>query len=135
MSYQPGIEITNKINPIIRTGTISIINEDKTYFIDGFAFPGNSGSPVFFKPRAFSFTSAGLKMGRDPLNNHFIGIIGSYVPFKDIAYSRQTGEPRIIFVENTGLSQVWAVDYLIEIIESDQFKEQLEKLPKSSKKF
>ena len=128
LSFQPGITIKNSINPIIRKGMVSRINEDKTYFIDGFAFPGNSGSPVFFKPRNFKLTEKGLVLGVDPLNYHFVGIIGGFLPYKDPAVSVQTGRTRVIFEENTGLSKVWSVDYLNEIIESSQFKEQIEKL-------
>ena len=41
LSYQPGVKIEQKILPIIRGGTISLINEDNTFFIDGASFPGN----------------------------------------------------------------------------------------------
>lgn len=126
ISFQPGIKFENKLNPIIRNGTISIINTDKTFYIDGFAFPGNSGSPVFFKPKIFSFTENGVNIGPHPLNGKFIGIIGGYLTYPDIAISIQTGRPRIRFEENTGLSIVWPVDYLNQIIESKNFKKQLD---------
>ncbi|KKN31890.1 hypothetical protein LCGC14_0819340 [marine sediment metagenome] len=128
ISYQPGIKFNNIFNPIIRNGIISIINKDKTFYIDGFAFPGNSGSPVFFKPKGFSLTEKGMKIGGHPLNGKFIGIIGGYLTYSDIAVSVQTGRPRIRFEENTGLSIVWSIDYLIEIIESTNFKNQLQNL-------
>jgi V8-like Glu-specific endopeptidase len=47
---QPGIRIRQRISPIIRTGTISVMNDDRTFYIDAAAFPGNSGSPVFLRP-------------------------------------------------------------------------------------
>ncbi len=125
ISYQPGIKFENNFNPIIRNGTISIINKDKTFYIDGFAFPGNSGSPVFFKPKGFNYTEKGMEMGFHPLNGKFIGIIGGYITYSDVAVSIQTGRPRIRFEENTGLSIVWSVDYLLEIIESDALKNQI----------
>jgi V8-like Glu-specific endopeptidase len=50
LSYQPGVQNQSKIAPIARNGIISLINDDKTFYIDGSAFPGNSGSPVFVKP-------------------------------------------------------------------------------------
>ncbi|RPI80194.1 MAG: hypothetical protein EHM41_23185, partial [Chloroflexi bacterium] len=59
LSYQPGIEIQNQVIPIIRSGTVSLINKDKTFYIDGFAFPGNSGSPVFLKPSPIRFDEKG----------------------------------------------------------------------------
>lgn len=50
ISFQPGVFLLNKISPIIRSGTISRLTPEGPFFIDGFAFPGNSGSPVFLKP-------------------------------------------------------------------------------------
>lgn len=47
LSYQPGIQPQKGISPVIRNGTISLINDDKTFYIDAFAFPGNSGTPYF----------------------------------------------------------------------------------------
>lgn len=123
LSYQPGIIEKNKVDPIIRTGSISKINKDKTFFIDGFAFPGNSGSPVFFKKRYF-------KSDNPPLPGSLIGIIGSHITYQDVAISSQTKRPRIIFEENTGLSKVWSVDFLKEIIKSTEFSNQLEKVKK-----
>ena len=55
-----------------------------------------------------------------------MGIVGAYLPYQDEAISRQTGELRVVFEENSGLSLVWSVNYLNEIIESDAFKKQFE---------
>ncbi|GAG99454.1 unnamed protein product, partial [marine sediment metagenome] len=60
----------------------------------------------------------------------FIGIIGEYIPYREIAISTQTGRPRVIFEENTGLSRVWSVPFIREILELGIFKEQLNKLVK-----
>ncbi len=128
LSYQPGIETRERISPVIRNGTISMINADKTFYIDGFAFPGNSGSPVFLKPSMIRFDEGDLPIAKDSLGGRFIGIIGSYVPYEEVAISTQTGRPRVIFEENTGLSKVWSVDYINEIVNSDVFKKQLEEL-------
>jgi len=46
-----------------------------------------------------------------------IGIITSYVPYKDIAISQQTGRIRITFEENSGLAAVLPADYIIEVVE------------------
>ena len=45
-----------------------------------------------------------------------------------MAISTQTGRPRVIFEENTGLSRVWSVPFIKEILDLDIFKEQLDKL-------
>lgn len=131
LSFQPGIPTENVIKPVIRNGTISRINKDKSFYIDGFAFPGNSGSPVFLKPSPIRFDKGNISLGGDPWGGKFVGIIGEYLPYQEIAVSIQTGKPRVIFEENTGLSKVWSIEYLNEIIESDLFKNQLEKIKKS----
>lgn len=126
MSYQPGIN-DKFIKPVVRSGTISLINNDETLFIDSSAFPGNSGSPLFLKPSPIRFDSKGISIGSDDLGGKFIGIIGSYFPYQEVAISTQTGRPRVIFEENTGLSKVWTVDYLEEIIEKKEIKDILNK--------
>jgi len=131
LSYQPGIESTRKISPIFRSGIVSIINNNKTFYIDASAFPGNSGSPVFTKPSPITFNKNGIAIGGDQIGGKFIGIIGEYVPYREVAISAQTGRPRVIFEENTGLSKVWSIDFINEIIDSDEFKEQLERIKES----
>lgn len=128
LSYQPGIESRKRICPIFRNGTISIINDDGTFYIDGSAFPGNSGSPVFLKPSAIRFEEKGISIGADKLGGKFIGVIGEYIPYREVAISAQTGRPRVVFEENTGLSKVWSMAFINEIIESDAFREQLNKV-------
>jgi len=131
LSYQPGIEPKTKINPILRSGTISLMDEDGLVYVDGTVFPGNSGSPVFLKPSPIRYSDKGISIGGDTLGGKFIGVVGSYVTYSEIARSDQTGKPRVIFEENTGLSLMWPVDFLNEIISSNKFQEQIKKLPKS----
>lgn len=130
LSYQPGFKFQERVVPIIRSGTISIINEDKTFHVDASAFPGNSGSPVFLKPMPIKFDEKGISISPDELGGKFIGIIGEYITYQEAAVSTQTGRTRIIFEENTGLSKVWSVTFIREILESDSFKEQLNRLIK-----
>ncbi len=133
LSYQPGITPKQRIHPITRTGTISLINDDKTFYIDGFAFPGNSGSPLFLKPSPIRYDSKGITLGGDPLGFKFVGIIGEYIPYSDVAVSLQTKRPRIIFEENTGLAKVWSTPFINEIIASQDFQTQLQRLLKGEK--
>lgn len=133
LSYQPGIEVTNRISPVIRQGMISLINEDKTFYIDGAAFPGNSGSPVFLKPSPIRFGKEGISIGDDTLSGKFIGIIGEYLPYQEVAVSLQTKRPRVVFEENTGLSRVWSVDFIRDVLRSDQFQSQLDRLTRKMK--
>lgn len=123
MSYQPGIVFKKKISPIVRTGMISLMNEDKTFYIDAPAFPGNSGGPVFLKP-SLLFGKKITTIGGGKL----VGIIGEYLPYEDRAYSRQTKKLRVVFEENTDLSRVWGVSFLNDIIASKEFKDQMAKI-------
>lgn len=45
-----------------------------------------------------------------------IGIVAAYLPYKDIAVSAQTGRQRIVFEENSGLTIIYPVDYILEAI-------------------
>jgi hypothetical protein len=132
LAHQPNVLPQNKISPIIRTGVISLINTDGTFYIDAPAFPGNSRSPVFLRPSALSFDEKAFHIGGFQYGGKFVGIIGEYVPYQEVAVSIQTSRPRVVFEENTGLSRVWPVTFIKEIIESDVFKKQLERLQKES---
>lgn len=130
ISYQPGLENPNKIVPIIRKGAISLIKDDKSFYVDGFAFPGNSGSPVFVSPSPISFDQGGISIGGDKHGDKMIGIISSYLPYNETAISRQTGRVMMVTQENTGLSEVWSLNLLKEICEYDEFKSQIDAIKK-----
>jgi hypothetical protein len=117
VSYQPGVTSRRKILPVFRRGMISAFNDDGTFYLDGFAFPGNSGSPVFIKP-------SGIVLGVAPEQCRFIGIIGEYVAYTEAAISPQTLRVRIVFEENTGLARVWPIEALNELISSMPFEAQ-----------
>ncbi len=133
VSFQNQISQKNNLSPIFRTGMISIKNSDKTFYIDGNAFPGNSGSPVFLKSSMIRFNKGGrttTHVGGDPLGGKFLGIVGEYETYQEIAISAQTKRPRIIFEENTGLTKIWTVDYINEVINSGAFIKQIKQLKK-----
>lgn len=95
---------------IVRGGTVARIRDTfknplEPFLIDTTVFPGNSGGPVINKPEVVSIQ--GTKAVSDA---NLIGIIASYVPYQDFAVSRQTGNLRVIFEENSGLSNVFSVD-------------------------
>lgn len=135
ISYQPGIEPKGKISPIVRGGIISLMKDDETFYIDASAFPGNTGSPVFLKPWPIdAYDKEGLMLSKE-LGGKFVGIIGEYIPHRELAISAQTGRPRIMFEENTGLSRVWSVSYITEITRMEPFRAQVEKLKANEKKY
>jgi hypothetical protein len=116
------IKKTKNIKPIVRAGIISLINDDKTFFIEANVFPGNSGSPVFLKPSIMDFKSKQLGQIRPA---KFIGIINSYLSYLDTAVSAQTGRPRVTFEENSGLANVFSTSHIDEIFASNEFIRQL----------
>jgi hypothetical protein len=124
LSYQPGIETAAKIAPVFKTGTVSLINDDRSFYINASAFPGNSGSPVFLKPSPMRFDEDNVPAAGNNLDGTFIGIVGNYITYQEVAVSVQTKRPRIVFEENTGLSKVWPVEFIQEILNSDVFKAQ-----------
>lgn len=101
---------------IVRQGIIARVDEEVLeqgfYYIDASAYPGNSGGPVIHKPEIIAITgtssnsSAGL-----------IGVISSGETYSDIAISQQTGEPKVIFTEQTGLIRVVPTELIFEIID------------------
>jgi hypothetical protein len=133
ISFQPGINASDSITPITRRGMVSVLNRDGSFYMDAFAFPGNSGSPVFIKPSAATFAEKGFRIG-DPNACHFVGIIGEYLPYQELAISTQTKRPRVIFEENTGLAKVWPAQALREIISSSDFASQHKRIKEKLEK-
>lgn len=126
-SYQPGVEKVKDISPVIRSGFIARVNKDHTMIIDANTFPGNSGSPLFVAPTVGLVRDEGPQIG-NPLSGKFLGVVTSYIPYNDIADSRQTGKPRIIFEENTGLATIHTHEILGEILNSKALKDQIKYL-------
>jgi hypothetical protein len=101
---------------IVRQGVIARIAEmldgiSNTFMIDTLVFPGNSGGPVVLKPEMFAIDGT-----KPQTNANLIGVVTSYRPYTDIAISPQTGRPRIVFEENSGLAEVLPIDYVDETI-------------------
>lgn len=129
-SFQPGInnlEVDGSVDPIYRKGFVSRKNNDGTFYIDATAFPGNSGSPIFNYPNAIEINDNGVVIGNQkPIK--ILGVMSAYVPYEDVAISRQTSRPRVIFEENTGISKVFSAHYIKEIINQQNFQDQLNRL-------
>jgi len=101
---------------IVRGGIISRITDlleyrSKEFIIDAPVFPGNSGGPVIIKPDHNSIEGTNAIR-----SSRLIGIVKSYIPYMDTAVSQQTGRPRIIFEENSGLTLIEPVDHINETI-------------------
>ena len=46
-----------------------------------------------------------------------IGMVSSYLPYTEVAISTQTGRPRMIFEENSGLGIVIPMEQIMQTIE------------------
>ncbi len=110
----------SRITPMVRGGMVALKHENDTFLIEANAFPGNSGSPVFFKPSPFGMTPKGLSLG-NVRQSKLIGVITASVSYRDVAISQQTGRPRIIFEENSGLADVLSMRFIREILNSPNF--------------
>jgi hypothetical protein len=103
---------------IVRQGAVARVsqyleNGSNSFLVDSFVFPGNSGGPVILKPELFSIQ--GTKSIQKAM---LLGVVQSYQPYTDVAYSAQTKHARITFEENSGLAVVLPVDFINEMVKS-----------------
>jgi len=119
LGFPMGLVSKDRQHVMVRSGIIARIRDlyekrSSDYTVDAFVFPGNSGGPIITKPEMISI------QGTSPYRKaSLVGIIKSYIPYQDVAISKQTSRPRVIFEENTGLSLVEPVDRILETIELD----------------
>lgn len=118
LGFPLGISGHQQNYTVVRGGVIArldeeIIKREGHFLIDSSVFPGNSGGPVFSKPEVISI------QGTSAVNrSYLIGVVSGFLPYKDTCVSRQTGEERIVFVENSGLGTVVPMDYVKEVVDS-----------------
>lgn len=116
LGFPMGILGGDRSYVIARRGIIARVRDalskkGSEFLVDAFVFPGNSGGPVINAAQVFGID------GTKSINAaHLIGIIKSYIPYRDVAVSGQTQRPRVIFEENSGLASVIPVDFLEELI-------------------
>ncbi len=125
--FLPDVLNEQRADAVLRKGIVSRIDADKTILIEAYAYPGNSGSPVFVMPTP-SRDHVSIVVGTDELAFKFVGIIGDYIPYRDMAISKRSGRPRVEFEDNTGLTKVWTMALVNEIIARPMFQEQLKRL-------
>ncbi len=120
LGFPMGLVGIDRQHVILRNWSIARIrdlfeNRSTDFMVDALVFPGNSWWPVVLRPEMMSIqsTKSNSKAG-------LIWVIKSYIPYQDIAISQQTNRPRIIFEDNSGLSLVEPVDYIIEAISEDK---------------
>lgn len=116
LGFPMGLVAPDRQYVICRGGVIARIRdflEEKAtdFLVDATVFPGNSGGPVVLCPSALSITGTKAIAKAD-----LVGVVKSYVPYRDLAVSSQTRTPRIIFEENSGLAAVESVDSILETV-------------------
>jgi len=116
LGFPMGMSGVERNYVIARSGMIARLDDEmltasRTFLIDAAVFPGNSGGPVIVKPNSDSLA------GRRPIDQaYLIGMVRSYLPYEEIAYSLQTEPPtpRMVFTENSGLADVIPMDCVKE---------------------
>lgn len=88
-----------------------IEGHSKSYIADIMVFPGNSGGPAIICPSALAIQGTKMIPSAD-----LIGIVKSYIPYRDTAASTQSGRTRIVFEENSGLTLIESVDSIKETV-------------------
>ena len=102
--------------PICRLGCISRISDifslrnPINFLVDAQTFPGNSGGPIICRPECV----------KNYIEPKLVGILHSYIPYKEYLYSQQTGQLRSQMEENSGLTVVHPVDRILEVIKIEQ---------------
>ena len=84
----------------------------KEYLVDALVFPGNSGGPVVTRPEILAITGT-----KALSNSYLLGVVYQFIPYTDVAVSKQTNRARITFEENSGLASVIPADYIEETIQ------------------
>jgi len=114
LGFPTGLRSTTHKDPIARHGIVARTGSEGL-MVEAFVFPGNSGGPVVYVPS--------LKVGDGGINSplvneeQLVGIVSSYVPYQEKAVSPQTGRTRVVFEENSGLSDVISVTELAKLLD------------------
>jgi S1-C subfamily serine protease len=101
---------------IVRSGLIARLRDlldgsSNNFLVDSWVFPGNSGGMVVTRPE-----TTAIQGTKSHDQSHVIGVVASYIPYQDVAVSQQTGRPRIVFEENSGLATVFPIDFVQSMI-------------------
>lgn len=118
LGFPLGLTGQERNYPIVRQGNIARIQDwiqgsSQTILIDAPGFPGSSGGPVILKPEHVA-----IKDTQSITTAFLLGVNTSYIPSRDVAVSTQTGQIRVIFEENSGLSEVVPIFSLKDILDS-----------------
>jgi S1-C subfamily serine protease len=132
LGFPMGLVGKKRNTVIVRAGVISRIRDSldqpkNPFLVDSVVFPGNSGGPLVNKPELVAIEGT-----KSTTHGKLIGVVASYIPYLDVADSRQTGRPRAVFEENSGLTNVFTVNTIDSSIKN--YERERKKLPKSEPK-
>jgi S1-C subfamily serine protease len=126
LGFPMGLRSVDHALPIARRGMVGRA-DSKSLLADLFVFPGNSGGPVLYVP---AFKTGGVTFGGAEIvgAEMLIGIVSSFIPYQDVAVSKQTRRPRVVFEENSGLANLvpaWVLKGFITTGSVDSFDQKL----------
>ena len=125
LGFPMGLRSVDHARPIARRGMVG--RADSTVVLaDLFIFPGNSGGPVLYVP---AFKMGNVSFGEGVVRQEMlIGMVSSFIPYREVAVSMQTKRPRVVFEENSGLANLvpaWVVRNFITTGEVNSLDEKL----------
>ena len=102
---------------IVRQGVVAraqhwLNGSSRTFLLDAWVFPGNSGGPVFSKPEV-----SAIEGTKHNDRCSLIGMVSGYLPYEEEAISTQTSRTRMISSQNSGLVVIVPVNVLQEAIQ------------------
>jgi S1-C subfamily serine protease len=116
LGFPMGIVGKTRNSVFVRSGVLARIRDTlsvntRPFIVDASVFPGNSGGPVVSKPEVITIQGT---MASSKAN--LIGVVAGYLTYEEVAFSRQSNKPRVLFEENSGLSTVFSVDCIRQTI-------------------
>ena len=130
LGFPMGLVSDLKQYTFCRSGVFSRVRDyiegkSNQFILDALVFPGNSGGPVITCPSALCIQGTNTIPKAD-----LVGIVKSYIPYRDVAVSRQTGREKVVFEENSGLTLADSADSIHEVVELAQqaFKKKINQL-------
>ena len=125
LGFPMGLRSVDHAMPIARRGMVGR-KDSKVLLADLFVFPGNSGGPVLYVP---TFKLGAVKFNLTFLEQEMlIGMVSSFLPYRDFAVSMQTKRTRVVFEENSGLANLvpaWVIRNFITTGEVNSLDEKL----------
>ena len=117
LGFPMGLVNINDNLPICRLGCIARISvaqilESYNILADIQNFPGNSGSPIVTRPEIVSIE------GTKSLNKSvLVGIVHSYIPYRENLINSQTQQVVEIRSENSGIALIHPVEFIREVVD------------------